>query len=176
MGLLSPRLRPSFTSQSTAAITRLLGINRAESKVTEAEICSIIQEGPKTAKSRRSNSNHGRVFSGDRTVESIMTHRSEMAWIDVSMTSDRSAKSWPRRRQPLPCRRSKPDKLLGVVYLKDLFLHLTAPGSDIRKLRTPKSFPRGVRRSANAPRTAAQRAAGIRHHLRRFGVTRASSP
>ena len=42
--------------RSTAGVARLLGLQRAESKVTEAEIRSIIQEGAETARCRRSNS------------------------------------------------------------------------------------------------------------------------
>ena len=104
-------------SKSTAGVTCLLGLHKAESKV-------------------------GRVFSlGDRTVESIMTHRSELVWIDVSMTADEIREvvaRAPHNRYPVG--EGSLDKLLGVVYLKDLFLHLNAPAFDLRALLTPGKF------------------------------------
>mgnify|MGYP001528463532 CR=1 FL=1 len=80
MRLLSVAASPFvwLLSRSTAGVARLLGLQRAESKVTEAEIRSIIQEGAEDGEVQAVEQQiMGRVFSlGDRTVESIMTHRS----------------------------------------------------------------------------------------------------
>lgn len=75
-------------SRSIELITRLLGIRDTESKVTEEEIKSIIQEGTEDGEVQIVEQQIvGRVFSlGDRKVGSIMTHRSEIAWIDPAMT------------------------------------------------------------------------------------------
>ena len=130
-------------SKSTAGGTRLLGLHKAESKVTEAEIRSIIQEGAEDGEVQEVEQKiMGRVFSlGDRTVESIMTHRSDLVWIDVSMTADEIREvvaRAPHNRYPVGD--GNLDKLLGVVYLKDLFLHLNTPTFDLRTLLTPGKF------------------------------------
>lgn len=91
MRLLSVAASPFvwLLSRSTAGVARLLGLQRAESKVTEAEIRSIIQEGAEDGEVQAVEQQiMGRVFSlGDRTVESIMTHRSELAWIDAAASA-----------------------------------------------------------------------------------------
>ena len=145
MGALSTITAPFvwLLAKSTAGITRLLGLREAESKVTEAEIRSIIQEGAEDGEVQQVEQQIvGRVFSlGDRTVESIMTHRSEIVWIDVAMTVSQIHElvaQAPHNRYPVGD--GSLDKLLGVVYLKDLFLHLNDPGFDIRKILTPGKF------------------------------------
>ena len=67
----------------------------------------------------------GRVFSlGDRKVGSIMTHRSEIAWIDPAMTPAEIRELVGREPHTLyPAARSNLDRLAGVIYLKDLFTH-----------------------------------------------------
>ena len=76
-------------SRSTAGVTRLLGLRKSDSKVTEEEIRSIIQEGAEDGEVQEVEQKiMGRVFSlGDRTVESIMTFRSELVWICLLYTS-----------------------------------------------------------------------------------------
>lgn len=130
-------------SKSTSGITRLLGLQRAESKVTEAEIRSIIQEGAEDGEVQKVEQQiMGRVFSlGDRTVESIMTHRSDMVWIDAAMDAAQIRElvaRAPHNRYPVA--EGSLDKLLGVVYLKDLFLHLGDDGFDLRAQVVPAKF------------------------------------
>ena len=127
--------------ETTAALER--HVASLSDPVTEAEIRSIIQEGAEDGEVQEVEQQIvGRVFSlGDRTVESIMTHRSEIAWIDVAMSVDeinRIVAEAPHNRYPVGD--GSLDKLLGVVYLKDLFLHLNEPGFDIRKILTPGKF------------------------------------
>lgn len=145
MGFLAAIASPFvwLLAKSTAAVTRLLGLRESGSKVTEAEIRSIIQEGAEDGEVQQVEQQIvGRVFSlGDRTVESIMTHRSEIAWIDVAMTPEQIHEivaQAPHNRYPVGD--GSLDRILGVVYLKDLFLHLTDPDFDIRKLITPGKF------------------------------------
>ena len=84
----------------------------------------------------------GRVFSlGDRTVESIMTFRSELVWIDTAMTPEQireRVNREPHNRYPVG--EGSLDKLAGVVYLKDLFRHIDEPGFDIRNHLSPAKF------------------------------------
>ena len=130
-------------SKSTAGVTRLLGLREAETKVTEAEIRSIIQEGAEDGEVQQVEQQIvGRVFSlGDRTVESIMTHRSEMVWLDAAMSAQQireKVAAEPHNRYPVGD--GTLDRLLGVVYLKDLFVHLPDEGFDLRALIEPAKF------------------------------------
>lgn len=130
-------------SRSTSGVTRLLGLRPAESHVTEEEIRSIIREGAAGGEVREVEQDIvGRVFSlGGRTVESIMTPRSDLAWIDVGMNAaqirslvDRA----PHDRYPVG--NGTLDEVLGIVCLKDLFRHLDQPGFDIRHHLLPARF------------------------------------
>ena len=84
----------------------------------------------------------GRVFSlGDRTVDSIMTHRSEIVWIDLSMSADRIRElvdGSPHNRFPVAD--GNLDRVEGVVYLKDLFTHINDPDFAVRKVLRPAKF------------------------------------
>lgn len=130
-------------SRSTAGVTRLLGLRKSDSKVTEEEIRSIIQEGAEDGEVQEVEQKiMGRVFSlGDRTVESIMTFRSELVWIDTAMTPEQireRVNREPHNRYPVG--EGSLDKLAGVVYLKDLFRHIDEPGFDIRNHLSPAKF------------------------------------
>ena len=77
-------------SKSTEAVVDLLGVKNAESKVTEEDIKSIVQEGKEDGEVQEVEQDIvERVFMlGDLTVDSIMTHRSDVVTLDVSMTND----------------------------------------------------------------------------------------
>ena len=130
-------------SRSTAAITRLLGLKESDNKVTEEEIRSSIQESVDDGEVRVVEQQIvGRVFSlGDRAVDSVMPHRSAIVWIDVAMTTDQIRERVNRNPHSLyPVADGELDKLVGVVYLKDLFLHLGDEGFDLRRLVAPAKF------------------------------------
>ena len=117
-------------SKSIEGISRLFGLRDTDSPVTEAEIKSIVQEGAEDGAVQAVEQKIvGRVFSlGDRSVESIMTHRSDIAWLDVNMSVDEIRDLV--RREPhgrYPVGEGSLDRLVGVVYLKDLFLAYRGP-------------------------------------------------
>lgn len=145
MGMLS-RLASPFVwllSHSTAGISQLLGLKKAESKVTEEEIRSIIREGAEDGEVQEVEQKIvGRVFSlGDRTVESIMTYRSELVWLDISMSAAQIravVDEKPHNRYPVGD--GSLDRLLGVVYLKDLFSHIGDKDFNLRDHLAPVKF------------------------------------
>ena len=77
-------------SKSTEAMVNLLGVKDAETKVTEEDIKSIVQEGKEDGEVQEVEQDIvERVFMlGDLTVDSIMTHRSDVVTLDVSMTNE----------------------------------------------------------------------------------------
>lgn len=130
-------------SGSIELVSRIFHLEEADPKVTEAEIKSIIQEGAEHGEVKEVEQRIvGRVFSlGDRTVESIMTHRNDLVWLDAGMTRDEiRARVNGDPHSIYPVARRNPDTLLGVVYLKDLFAHLDDEGFDINTYLQPVKF------------------------------------
>ena len=136
-------------ARSTNGVIRMLGLDKAgESKVTEEEIKAIIQEGTEDGEVQEVEQELvERVFNlGDRNIGSIMTHRSDIAWLDVNMSVDEIRDLV--RREPhgrYPVGEGSLDRLVGVVYLKDLFSHIGDPGFSLRQILSPvKLFHEGA--------------------------------
>lgn len=131
-------------STSIELVAKLLRLQEGESRVTEAEIKSIIQEGAESGEVQEVEQRiMGRVFSlGDRTVDSIMTHRNDLVWLSVGMSAEQIRAIVDENPHSIyPVIEDNPDRLLGVVYLKDLFSHLGCDGFTLRGLvRAAKYF------------------------------------
>ncbi len=125
-------------SKSTALVVKVSGIDTNEdSKVTEEEIKAIVKEGVDDGEVQEVEHDIvERVFTlGDRRVDSIMTHRGEMVWLDV-MDSTEKVKSKVESNlfDIYPVASGKFDHFLGIVYLKDLFLHIDSPDFNLKKI------------------------------------------
>jgi len=130
-------------SKSSALIFRLLGIKENDAKVTEEEIKSMVKEGAEDGEVQAvEQAIVERVFTlGDRDLESIMTNRSEIVWIDTDMTTEEIMEIV--RNNPFdkyPVGNKSLDNVEGVVHLKDLFGRLNQPGFDIRKYVRPVHY------------------------------------
>lgn len=130
-------------SKSMMLVTKIFGLDSDERKVTEAEIKSIIQEGAEYGEVQEVEQRIvGRVFSlGDRTVESIMTHRNDIVWIDINSSPDeirRLIGNDPHSVYPVADRNL--DKLSGVIFLKDIFNNLDGAKFDIKKILQPVKY------------------------------------
>lgn len=146
MHILSKVVMPFvwLLSASTKVMMRLFGVKESEdSRVTEDEIKAIIQEGTEDGEIEEVEQDIvERVFTlSDRNVGSIMTHRSEMVWLDVN---DDHAKLSGIIKEHLynvyPVAREELDELLGVVYLKDLFGRIDQSDFDLEKLLRPALY------------------------------------
>ena len=145
MRLLSVAASPFvwLLSRSTAGVARLLGLQRAESKVTEAEIRSIIQEGAEDGEVQEVEQELvERVFNlGDRNVGSIMTHRSELVWLNIDATNDEIEQIVKNNLfNTYPVADRNLDSIAGVVYLKDLFGRLDEEGFSLSKVIRPAQY------------------------------------
>lgn len=130
-------------SKSSALIFRLLGIKGNGSKVTEEEIKSMVKEGAEGGEVQAvEQAIVERVFTlGDRDLESIMTNRSELIWIDTDMSAEEImeiVRNNPFDKYPVGTKSL--DNIEGVVHLKDLFGRLMQPDFDIRKYVRPVHF------------------------------------
>ena len=132
-------------SKSTKAVVTLLGLNHIgdNQKVTEDEIKAIVDEGYKGGEVLEVEHDIlGRVFHlGDRTIGSVMTHRSELVTIDMS---DNVAVIREKVKANLyntyPVISDKLDNIQGVVFLKDLFGYIDSPDFTISKIIHPAHF------------------------------------
>ncbi len=124
-------------SKSTSVIFNLTGLKDKESKVTEEEIKSIIREGTEDGEVQPVEQDiMRRVFLvGDLEVDAIMTHRSEVAWLDCSMTAEQVREIIKENMFAVyPVADGDLDHVKGIVSIKDLFLALGEKDFDLRKI------------------------------------------
>jgi len=115
-----------FLTLISDLILRVLKIRpSSESKVTEEEIKAMIQEGTEDGEVQEIEQDIvGRVFHlGDRKIESLMTHHSDLVWLDIN---DPAVKMREIMREELhsvyPVCKGDLDEVIGVLFIKDLFL------------------------------------------------------
>ena len=145
MNLLSTIASPFvwLLSKSTAFFFNVLGIKDQEEKVTEEEIKAIIQEGAEDGEIQEVEQDIvERVFGlGDRKVESIMTHRSEMITLDVDATPQQITETV--RLHPFdlyPVTEGGAGNIIGIVQLKELFGEVEHPGFQLRSMLRPAHY------------------------------------
>jgi putative hemolysin len=97
----------------------------ADSKVTEEEIKAMVQEGTDDGEVQEIEQDIvERVFHlGDRKVSSLMTHHSDLEWIDIHDNSEVIRnKIRAELHSVYPVCEDDLDNVMGVIYIKDLFL------------------------------------------------------
>ena len=109
---------------STDGLLRLLGASGGRDlTVTEDEVRLLIAEGTRAGvfMPKEREMIEGVLRLADRTARSIMTPRTEVAWLDVTATAaDIVAQLDSRRLSRFPVCRGTIDHALGVVQMKDL--------------------------------------------------------
>lgn len=150
MYLLSVAATPFvwLLSKSTSLVVRAMNLNVRGNKVTEEEIRSIIQEGTKDGVVDKVEQDIvERVFSlGDRDLESIMTHHSDIVWIDTKMSTAEIYKFLQEKPFDVyPVAHKDLDNIIGVVYLKDLFGKIEKEDFNIESVTRPcHYFPENI--------------------------------
>ncbi len=131
-------------AKSTSFLINVLGISNAEEKVTEEEIKAMIDEGTESGEVQEVEQDIvDRVFSlGDRSIDSIMTYRSDIVSIDIDMNN--------RQVYDIVCQHlyqvypvtkdNTLDNIIGVVYLKDLFGKLDSVEFNLRDVIRPAEY------------------------------------
>lgn len=110
-------------AKSTEVMFNLLGIKEAESKVTEEEIKSIVQEGKEDGEVQEVEQDIvERVFLlGDLKVSSLMTHRTDTVALDIHYTKDEIKAILEKNLfETYPVVDRTFDNMLGIIGLKDL--------------------------------------------------------
>jgi len=127
MSVLSMIAKPFIwlLAKSNDVVLRLFGFRGKEEEfVSEEEIKSIIQDSAESGEIREIE--HGivqRVFSlGDRKVSELMTHRSDLVWLDINDNLDTvKQKVSSEIHSVYPVADGHLDEMLGIVTLKELF-------------------------------------------------------
>lgn len=129
MNLLSRLFYPFvwLLSVSTRGLSSVFGIKKHSNTVTEEEIKSIISDSTEDGEIQEVEHDIvDRVFSlGDRDISSLMTHRTEFEWLDVNDSLENIKSKLSKKVHYIyPVANKSLDKIVGVVYLKDLFSKL----------------------------------------------------
>ena len=127
-------------SKSTALVTKAIGLKESENKVTEEEIKAIVREGMDTGEVQAVEHDIvERVFSlGDRDVDSIMTHRSELVWLDTNDSAEEILrKVCADMHDVYPVSDGRPDELAGAAHMKDLFGNIHRPDFRLSSILKP---------------------------------------
>ncbi len=135
---------------SVDAVLRLLRARpSAESPVTEDEIQALIEEGARTGVFLKEERDllKNVIRLADRPVETLMTARGEIVWLDLDDPIEVNAREM--RENPharFPVARGNLDRVVGIVQSKDLLAHMLAGGaSDLQAvMRPPLRVPLSV--------------------------------
>lgn len=112
-------------TKSTNLIATIFSIKVNDSHVTEEEIKAIISEGTETgAIDETEHEIIERVFHlGDRNITSLMTHRSDIMWMDVNAkVADIKQRMREVVHSSYPVCEATVDNIKGIVSIKDLLL------------------------------------------------------
>ena len=112
-------------SNSTYVIVKLFNIKTKDNQVTEEEIKAIISEGTEQGTIEEAEQEIiERVFHlGDRTITSLMTHRSDLIWFELN--DNEAAIKEKILQEPhsvYPICDGQIDNIKGVVSIKDLYV------------------------------------------------------
>lgn len=133
-----------FLSVSTRGFMKLTGISQTNnSKVTEDEIKAILQEGTEEGEIQEAEQDIvERVFNlSDRDVNSLMTHRNDLEWLDIDDTTDDIRKCIEMTvHEVYPVGKGQLDELQGVIFLKDIFAHFNNSDFNINEYIKPAQF------------------------------------
>ena len=127
-------------SKTTAIFLKIFRIPEDESKVTEEEIKSLVKEGLDAGEVQEVEHDIvGRVFSlGDRDVDSIMTPRNDLVWLNISDDKDKIRETIMEEIHNLyPVASGDSEEMSGVVYLKDLFGRIDTPDFSLGEILQP---------------------------------------
>ncbi len=110
---------------STGLISKIFNIKPNDSIVTEEEIRAIISEGTETGAIEETEQEiiHRVFHLGDRNITSLMTHRTDIVWMDVNAkVSEIKQKMREVVHTSYPLCQDNLDNIKGIVSIKDILL------------------------------------------------------
>lgn len=146
MNILSKIVAPFvwLLSVTTDGIVRLLNIRTSKNEVTEEEIKALIDEGADSgAIEHIEHEIVDRVFSlGDKKAVNLMTHRSNIIWLDIDDTYEEHKKTILEAGHTVyPVCHKGLDNIMGIVHIKSLLnKYLTAEPIELALLTQPINY------------------------------------
>lgn len=127
-------------AHSTERMFKTIGLKDQESKVTEEEIKSIVQEGKESGTVQDVEKDIvDRVFVlGDLKVNSLMTHRSDITTIDIESTVQEIRdiiRETPFESYPVVD--YEQDSVEGILLLKDIVFTIDRPNFNLKTTMRP---------------------------------------
>jgi putative hemolysin len=128
----------AFISNSIFKLFKLN--NMSDSAVTEEEIKAMVLEGSEHGEIQEDEKDIiERVFHlGDRSITSLMTHRTDIVWFNINQTIDDIKKEEELAFSTYPVCEDTVDNIKGLISIKDLFR--AAPGTPLSELAKPALF------------------------------------
>lgn len=138
-----------FLSFSTSLINRLIGIKGHHEQVTEAELRQMIKIASREGVIENDqNMIHEKVFYfSDKKAKHIMTHRTEVEWIDLNLTTAHiKEKILKTHHSKLICAKDNLDNFSGILLIRDYLLALSSDNNIIvsELLTQPLIIPENV--------------------------------
>lgn len=132
-------------SYSTEAVLRLMRVQKiTEPPVTEEEIKIMLEEGTEAGVFERAELSmiEGVFDIGDRRVESLMTHRTDIIALDLDDPADKNLRKMiGSGRSNFPAYERDLDNVVGMVSVKDILARLVERGTaDIKAAVTKPLF------------------------------------
>ncbi len=124
-------------SKSTSLLVRVLGIRDQASRITEEEIKDLIQEGTDDGEVLPVEQDIvGRVFTlGDLSVDSIMTLRSDIVWLEKDMSEAQVREIIEENLYEVyPVADRDLDNIIGIMRLKDFVVNSGKPGFNLESM------------------------------------------
>ena len=128
----------SFVSNAFFKIFKMNNVG--DSAVTEEEIKAMVFEGSEHGEIEEDERDIiERVFHlGDRSITSLMTHRTDIVWFDINKTVDDIRNEEELAFSTYPVCEENVDNIKGLISIKDLFR--AAPGTPLSELAKPALF------------------------------------
>lgn len=128
----------AFVSNSFFKLFKLNNVS--DSAVTEEEIKAMVFEGSEHGEIEEDERDIiERVFHlGDRSITSLMTHRTDIVWFDINSTVDDVRNEEELAFSTYPVCEENVDNIKGLISIKDLFR--AAPGTPLHDLAKPALF------------------------------------
>ncbi len=126
MSVVSMVSRPfvSLLSASTHLIYRMMNIQADDNKVTEEEILALIDEGTTAGSVEEIEQDimENIFYLGDKRLESLMTHISDVVTIDSSATYEEVLGVFREHKfSTYPVHEGEKDHIVGLISIKEVF-------------------------------------------------------
>ena len=116
-------------SVSTSFVNKLIGIKKQAEQLTEAELRQMIKMASSEGViEKEQNIIHEKVFYfADKKAKHIMTHRTDVEWIDIDKTIEEIKKELlGTQHSKLVCCNGSLDNFMGIIYLRDFYKQISA--------------------------------------------------